>query len=243
MGPAHDVAVAVDQRPAPAAVLGAPELAGSGGLTFPGNPVAGFDCREDALGIGPRNGDGDLPPDWLEDRSRSGESRWRRRRATRRVRCRVHRLSPPGMDLELPHSGEERPGIRRIHGEVGATGLLIHEQRPGPGDSAIERPIDAALRLITVGMAQRADEHDIGIAGWIRVRGMRPVLSRPISFQVAPASVDLYTPCPTEMAADFPSPVPAQTMFGSLAAIAREPIDCTGWSSKISTSTPPSLVL
>ena len=64
---------------------------------------------------------------------------------------------------------------------------------------------------------------------------MRPVLSRPISFQLAPASVDLYTPCPTEMwLRIFPSPVPAQTMFGSLAAIAREPIDCTGWSSKIS---------
>ena len=37
----------------------------------------------------------------------------------------------------------------------------------------------------------------------IRVRGMRPVLSRPISFQLAPASVDLYTPCPTECGCGF----------------------------------------
>ena len=52
-------------------------------------------------------------------------------------------------------------------------------------------------------------------------------------------------PWPTEMwLRILPSPVPAQTMFGSDAATASEPIDCTGWLSNIGCQlTPPSVVL
>ena len=42
----------------------------------------------------------------------------------------------------------------------------------------------------------------------------------------------------------FPSPVPAQTMLGSVRDTPSEPIDCTGWSSKMASQfTPPSVVL
>ena len=41
----------------------------------------------------------------------------------------------------------------------------------------------------------------------------------------------------------FPSPVPAQTMFGSDVATASDPIDCTGWPSNSGVQfTPPSVV-
>ena len=234
MGPAHDVAVAVDQRPAPAAVLGAPELAGSGGLTFPGNPVAGFDCREDALGIDRAMATATFPtglagrpfPIWA---SPGGAAVARHEESAAGPPL----LSPPCMDLELPHSGEDRPGIRRIHGEVGATGLLIHEERPGPGDSAIERPGRRAP-ADPVGMPQRADEHDIGIGGMDKGAGDASGLVETHQLPAGSCVGGLVHPLPDRnVAADFSSPVPAQTMFGSLAAIAREPIDCTGWSSKI----------
>ena len=73
---------------------------------------------------------------------------------------------------------------------------------------------------------------------------IRPVCSRPSSVQVLPASVERYTPCPTEMwLRILPSPVPAQTTFGSDAATASAPIDCTGCPSKIGAQfVPPSVV-
>ena len=51
-------------------------------------------------------------------------------------------------------------------------------------------------------------------------------------------------PWPSEMwLRILPSPVPAQTTLGSDGATASEPIDCTGWSSKIGVQlTPPSVV-
>ena len=51
-------------------------------------------------------------------------------------------------------------------------------------------------------------------------------------------------PWPSEMwLRILPSPVPAQTMFGSEGATASEPIDCTGWPSKIGAQlVPPSVV-
>src|SRR5271169_219121 len=52
-------------------------------------------------------------------------------------------------------------------------------------------------------------------------------------------------PCPTEMWLRINgSPVPAHTMFGSLAATAREPIDATGSESKMGSQwVPPSVLL
>jgi hypothetical protein len=61
--------------------------------------------------------------------------------------------------------------------------------------------------------------------------------------QVLPASVDLYTPFPMETLLRMKlSPVPTQTTLGSEGAMARAPIDCAGWSSKIGFQcTPPSV--
>ena len=84
----------------------------------------------------------------------------------------------------------------------------------------------------------------LGSCGWMTVRGTRPVFSRPMSAHVLPASIDLYTPWPTEMCERiFPSPVPAQTTLGSDFATASEPIDWTGWPSKSDVQfVPPSTV-
>ena len=66
------------------------------------------------------------------------------------------------------------------------------------------------------------------------MRPMRPVASSPTRVHVRPASVDLYTPVPTEMWLRMNgSPVPAQTMFALDGATASAPTDDTGWSSKI----------
>ena len=75
------------------------------------------------------------------------------------------------------------------------------------------------------------------------MREMRPVFSSPIFVHVLPASVDLKTPHPIEMCDRMNgSPVPAQTMFASLGATASDPMDDTGWSSKIGAQcTPPSV--
>jgi len=74
---------------------------------------------------------------------------------------------------------------------------------------------------------------------------MRPVCSRPMRAHVRPASVDLNMPSPTEMWLRMhDSPVPAHTVLGSDGAMARSPMECTGWSSKMgSQCTPPSTVL
>src|SRR5579872_6621675 len=57
---------------------------------------------------------------------------------------------------------------------------------------------------------------------------MRPMcceLLRPLNVQCIPPSVDLYTPAPGSIVLrEFGSPVPAQTTFVSLGAIASMPI-------------------
>ena len=151
----------------------------------------------------------------------------------------------PGVNLELPHAREQDSRVRGIHGDVRAPSVFIDEEDVLPALPAIEGAEDATLRLRAVAVTQRADEDDAGVSGVDGSRGMRPVASSPIRVQVSPASVDLYTPCPIEMwLRIFPSPVPAQTMFGFVGETASEPIDCTGWSSNISSQfTPPSVVL
>src|SRR5690349_17180721 len=84
-----------------------------------------------------------------------------------------------------------------------------------------------------------------GLPGSISTRPIRPVFSNPIKDQVLPASRDLKIPCPTEMWLRMnDSPVPAHTMFGSLAATASEPMDATGSESKMGFQwMPPSVLL
>ena len=71
-----------------------------------------------------------------------------------------------------------------------------------------------------------------GFVGWMMIRPIRAVASRPMCFQVSPASVDLKTPMPMETFARMKvSPVPAQTMFGSDSETASAPMAWTSWSS------------
>src|SRR6185312_1100439 len=84
----------------------------------------------------------------------------------------------------------------------------------------------------------------LGSAGSMAMREMRPVFSRPARVHVLPASVDLNMPHPTDTwLRRYGSPVPTYTTFGSDGATAIDPMDCTGWLSKIAFQcAPPSVV-
>src|ERR1035437_2352579 len=71
-----------------------------------------------------------------------------------------------------------------------------------------------------------------GLVGCTTMRPICCVFSRPIDCHVVPPSTDLYTPNPgVTLFLEFCSPVPAQIVFGSLAASAMSPIDAMGaWS-------------
>src|SRR5260370_14761141 len=70
----------------------------------------------------------------------------------------------PRVNLELPHTGEKHARIARVHGDVGAAGVLVNEQRALPALAAVGGAKDAALLLRAVRMPQRAREHDVRIA-------------------------------------------------------------------------------
>jgi hypothetical protein len=78
----------------------------------------------------------------------------------------------------------------------------------------------------------------LGSSAWIVIRPIWKLSRSPMFFHVFPPSVDLYTPSPhdTELRG-FCSPVPTQTMFGSLGATATSPIDtvrsCSNWCSNV----------
>src|SRR6185312_6099984 len=71
--------------------------------------------------------------------------------------------------------------------------------------------------------------------GLMRMRAMRPVFGNPMCFQVAPPSVDLYTPSPTMSLGRIVhgSPVPTHTVSRSAGAIAIAPIADVSCPSKI----------
>ena len=72
-------------------------------------------------------------------------------------------VAAPGVDLERPHPGEEDARVLRVHRDVGAAGVLVGEERLGPGLAAVGGAEDAALLLRAVGVAERARQHDVGI--------------------------------------------------------------------------------
>src|SRR5262249_46867483 len=72
--------------------------------------------------------------------------------------------APPGVDLDLPHAGEENPRVARVDRDVGAAGALVDEQRARPRCAAVDGAIDAAILLRPVSVAERAREHDVGIS-------------------------------------------------------------------------------
>src|SRR5439155_15723108 len=79
--------------------------------------------------------------------------------------ARAAALASPGVDLELPHPGEEDARIARIHRDLRAAGVLVHEERALPRRAAVGRPDYAALRLRAVRGAQRECEDDLRVRG------------------------------------------------------------------------------
>src|SRR5579859_2719630 len=69
------------------------------------------------------------------------------------------------MDLDLPRACEKRVGILRIHGEVGASGVLVDEEDLLPRLAAVGGLEDAALVLRLVHLAGSANVNDVGIGG------------------------------------------------------------------------------
>src|SRR6266536_3321129 len=67
----------------------------------------------------------------------------------------------PGAQRELPHAGEKNARVVGIHGDVGAAGVLVHEEHSLPGLAAISGAEDAALGLWAESVAECAGENDI----------------------------------------------------------------------------------
>src|SRR3569833_2229732 len=71
----------------------------------------------------------------------------------------------PGIHLDLPGSGEDRPGILRVHRQAGATGIRVDKQLMLPGLATIAGMIDATLLLRRRQATERADINAVGVCG------------------------------------------------------------------------------
>ena len=168
--PAHGVAVARDQRPRAPAVLGAPELAVLRLASVPGNAVAGFEQCVDATRVRRRHRHRHLPHRLLGQADAVARPRQLLPRVPAVPRdvqaaARSAAGAPPGVNLQLPRAREEHAGVGRVHGNVGAARVLVHEQDLLPGGAAVGGAEDAALRLRPVGVAQRTRERDVRVRG------------------------------------------------------------------------------
>ena len=158
--------IGADELPVLAAVVAAPERpALRRRAVGPRQAVAGLDQRVDAAGIAAR----DLRRDLSDGRLRQpvtvepfpGESA-----VDRLVQAAAGAAADPspGVNLELPHPRKEDARIAGVDGDVRAAGVLVDEQGALPGLAAVGGAVHAALLLRTVGVAERAREHDLGIA-------------------------------------------------------------------------------
>src|SRR6185295_13375146 len=104
--------------------------------------VSGLDQRVDAVRVRARDLHGDLP-DRRGGQAVAGEARPGRAAVDRLEHTAAGTAAgaSPGVDLDLPHAGERQA---RVAGVTGA--------------------VDAALLLRTVGVAERAGQHDVRIA-------------------------------------------------------------------------------
>jgi hypothetical protein len=71
----------------------------------------------------------------------------------------------PGLDVDRPQAREQRARIVRVHRELRAPGVLVHEQRLVPGLAAVRRLEDPALLLRPIGLSDRAGVDDVGVVG------------------------------------------------------------------------------
>ena len=163
---ARQLAVVGDDAPRLAAVVRAPQLAVVGRLAVPRHAVAGLDQSIDAARVARRDGEPHLA-ERLQREAVGGELRPRGAAVARRVdpAPRPAALPAPGVDLDLPHPGEENPRVGRVHDDVRRAGTLVHEQHPLPGLPAVRRAVDPPLLLRPVAVPQRGDVDDVRIAG------------------------------------------------------------------------------
>ena len=85
------------------------------------------------------------------------------------------RIDVPGRPARLPQRGEDRSRVAGIEGEIDRPGVFVAEEDAGPRLSPVPGAKDAALRIRTVGMAERRDEDEIRI---LRVHQDFPDLTR-----------------------------------------------------------------
>src|SRR4029450_13772918 len=79
-----------------------------------------------------------------------------------------------------------------------------------------------------------------GSVGCTTTRAIARLCARPTCVQVAPASVERYTPLPqAELLRSFASPVPTHTTFGSDGATATAPMEATGCFSNTASNVAP----
>ena len=165
VGPATDVVARRHHPPVLAAIVGPPELTGRGGPPFPRLAGARLEQRVDAIRIALRDGDADLA-NFLIRQTVTGEALPRRAAIDRFEQSTAGSaaLLSPRMDHELPHSREEHVWMFRIHRDVGAAGVLVHEQHFFPRFAAVFRPEHAAIGLRPVAESERRGEHDVRVA-------------------------------------------------------------------------------
>src|SRR5262249_44202474 len=157
-------AIRVHHLPAVAAIVGAEQLTALGLLAFPRQAITGLDRGVDAVRIRLRDRRHDLA-DRFGRQAVAGELLPGRAAVARHEQAAAGSaaLAAPGVDLQLPHAGEENPRIARIHRQLGAAGVLVDEQRALPRRAAVGGAEDAALGLRPIGVAQRAREHHLRV--------------------------------------------------------------------------------
>ena len=181
---AHGVAVAGDEGPAAAPVGRAPDLAVLGLAALPRNPVAGLEHRVHALRIRGRDRDSDLAhrksrqPELIVG---SGELLPGVAAVAGDVQAAARSTAgaPVSVDLQLPHAGVQVAWVDGVERDVGAPGVLVHEEHLLPAVAAVHGAEDAPLRLRPVGMPKGADVDDVGIGRMDGEPGNAPGLLQP----------------------------------------------------------------
>ncbi len=67
----------------------------------------------------------------------------------------------PGSSLRLPDRRVEDPRVARVHGEIHGAGSVRHKEHLRPAETAIGRPVDAALFTRAEDVSQDGDIDDI----------------------------------------------------------------------------------
>ncbi len=160
-----ELPVGVDHFPIVAAVVGTPELPELAGAVGLGHAIACFNLRVHAVGIFFGDAHGDSTHGGVRQAmSLQTLPGCAAVRGFEQAASLPAAGTAPGVDFDLPHASKKDFGIVGIHAQVRAAGVFVDEEDFVPGLAAIGGAIYAALRLRPVGVAERARQHDVGIA-------------------------------------------------------------------------------